>query len=250
MSIDLNSDLGETWRGAPTGDDEAMFALISSANIACGAHAGDAATMGASVARAARFGVAIGAHPSYDDREHFGRRAVELAPEVLRGQIAAQLDALRGAGADIRYVKPHGALYNRIVHDPAQAGAVAGAVVAFAEALGRPLPVLGLGGEIEAAAAERGIPFVRVALLDRGYARDGTLVPRGAPGAVLDSVAQLVERAIGLARDGEVVAVDGTRVRVDAASLCVHGDTPAAVRMAVAVRAALEREGIAVRAPW
>jgi len=136
------------------------------------------------------------------------------------------------------------------VHDPAQAGAVAGAVVAFAEALGRPLPVLGLGGEIEAAAAEHGIPFVREAFLDRGYARDGTLVPRGAPGAVLDSVAQLVERAIGLARDGEVVAVDGTRVRVDAASLCVHGDTPAAVTMAVAVRAALEREGITVRAPW
>ncbi|MEZ5111630.1 MAG: 5-oxoprolinase subunit PxpA [Microbacteriaceae bacterium] len=250
MSIDLNSDLGETWRGAPTGDDEAMFALISSANIACGFHAGDEATMRASVARAARFGVAIGAHPSYDDREHFGRRDVDVAPDALRGQLAAQFDALRAAGADIRYVKPHGALYNRIVHDAAQAGAVAGAVVAFAEALGRPLPLLGLGGEIEAAATACGIPFLREAFLDRGYAPDGTLVPRDAPGAVLDSAAQLAERAIRLVRHGELVAVDGTRIRVDAASLCVHGDTPAAVRMAAAVREALEGEGIAVRPPW
>lgn len=250
MSIDLNSDLGETWRGAPTGDDEAMFALISSANIACGFHAGDAATMRESVARAARFGVAIGAHPSYDDREHFGRRALDVEPEPLRAQLRTQFDALAEAGADIRYVKPHGALYNRIVHDPAQAGAVADAVAAFAEALGRPVPLLGLGGAIEAAAAARGIPFMREAFLDRGYSADGALVPRDAPGAVLGSAAQVAERAIRLVREGVIEAVDGTPLRVDAASLCVHGDTPAAVSMAAAVRDGLQRAGVEVRAPW
>ena len=250
MSIDLNSDLGETWRGAPTADDDAMFALVSSANIACGFHAGDAAAMRESVARAAHHGVAIGAHPSYDDREHFGRRPLDVDPEMLRAGLAAQFTALLDAGADIRYIKPHGALYNRIVHDRAQADAVVTAVLALAEALGRPVPVLGLGGQIEARSRAVGLTFVREAFLDRGYQPDGTLTPREQPGAVLDSAEQVAERAVRLVRDGTDVAADGTILRVDAASLCVHGDTPAAVAMAGAVRAALLAEGFAVRAPW
>lgn len=250
MSIDLNSDLGETWRGAPTADDDAMFALVSSANIACGFHAGDAAAMRESVARAAHTGVAIGAHPSYDDREFFGRRTLDIDAESLRVGLDAQFAALREAGADIRYVKPHGALYNRIVHDRVQARAAVGAVLALAESLGRPVPVLGLGGEIEAQTRAAGLEFVREAFLDRAYEPDGTLTARDRPGAVLDSAAQVADRAVQLVRDGTVVAVDGSILRADAASLCVHGDTPAAVAMAAAVRALLLAEGFSVRAPW
>lgn len=249
-SIDLNSDLGEVWNGAATADDEAMFALVSSASIACGFHAGDAGSMRASAERAARFGVAVGAHPSYDDREGFGRRDRDPDPAELRAQVAIQLDALRAAGADIRYVKPHGALYNRIVADRTQADAVAAAVADFAQREGRPIPVLSLGGEIADAAAAAGLPFVREAFLDRGYLADGTLVPRSAPGAVLESAAEVAARAVRLVRDGVVEAADGSLVEVGAASLCVHGDTPAAVAMARAVRAALEAEGVAVLAPW
>jgi len=249
-SIDLNSDLGEFWNGRPTADDEAMFALISSASIACGFHAGDEASMRASVERAARLGVAVGAHPSYADREGFGRR--ERSPEEaeLTDAVTRQLDALAAAGADIRYVKPHGALYNRIVTDPVQARAVARAVGDFAARLGRPLPVLGLGGEIADAAAEAGLPFVREAFLDRAYAPDGALVPRSEPGAVLHSADAVAARALRLVREGVVEAIDGTLVEADAASLCVHGDTPEAVAMARAVRAALDGEGVAIRAPW
>lgn len=250
MAIDLNSDLGEVWRGQPTADDEAMFALVSSANVACGFHAGDAASMRASVERATRLGVAIGAHPSYDDREHFGRRDLDPSPDDLRQGLARQFAALRDAGAEIRYVKPHGALYNRIVHDQAQAEAVVAAVVQLADELGRSIPLLALGGTVAAVAHAAGVPFVREAFLDRGYTPEGTLVPRDQPGAVLDSAEHVAARAVRLVNDGVVEAVDGTLVRVDAASLCVHGDTPAAVAMATAVRAALALEGIEVRAPW
>ena len=250
MAIDLNSDLGEVWRGQPTADDEAMFALVSSANVACGFHAGDPASMRASVERATRLGVAIGAHPSYDDREHFGRRDLDPTPDELRRGLALQFAALREAGADIRYVKPHGALYNRIVRDQTQAEAVVAAVVRLADELVRPIPLLGLGGSVAAAAHAAGVPFVREAFLDRGYTPEGTLVPRDQPGAVLDSAEHVAARAVRLVNEGIVEAVDGTLVQVDAASLCVHGDTPAAVVMAKAVRAALALEGIEVRAPW
>ncbi|MGZ0711794.1 LamB/YcsF family protein (plasmid) [Coraliomargarita sp. W4R53] len=247
-AIDLNADLGETVNGAPTADDDAMFAVISSANIACGGHAGDASSMRESVARAARFGVAIGAHPSYIDPDHFGRRSLDIAPALLLRDLLAQLRALADAGASIRYVKPHGALYNRIVHDRTQAEVVASAVAEFAE--GEVLPILGLGGEIAQAARSQGLPFVREAFLDRGYLADGTLVTRTAPGALLSDPALVAARAVRLAREGVVEAVDGTLVSADAVSLCVHGDSPAAVAMAHAVRAALDAEGLEVRAPW
>ncbi|MEV8241558.1 5-oxoprolinase subunit PxpA [Microbacterium testaceum] len=250
MRVDLNADLGETVDGMPTADDEAMFAVISSANVACGGHAGDAVSMRAAVDRAARFGVAVGAHPSYDDREHFGRVPRDPDPADLRASVAAQLDALVSAGADLRYVKPHGALYHAVSADPAQAAAVVAAVADHAERLGRPLPVLGLPGAVVEAAASAGLPFVHEAFLDRGYTAAGGLVPRGEAGALIDDPARVAERALRLVRDGEVETVDGDRLAVEAASLCLHGDTPSAVAMARAVRAALDAAGVEVRAPW
>lgn len=249
-AIDLNADLGETVDGVPTADDEAMFAVISSASVACGGHAGDAASMRDSVERAARHGVAVGAHPSYPDRANFGRRAVAMEPDELAAAVSGQLGALVAAGADLRYVKPHGALYHAVTADPAQAEAVARAVADRSALLGRALPVLGLDGEIARAAASVGLPFVREAFLDRGYTPTGWLVSRSRPGALLHAPDVVAARAVRLVRDGVVDAVDGSLVPVRAASLCVHGDSPAAVEMAGAVRAALDAEGIEVRAPW
>ena len=248
--IDLNADLGETVAGVPTADDEAMFAVISSASIACGGHAGDAASLAQAVDRATRFGVAVGAHPSYPDRADFGRVPMSLTPAELTATIAEQLAALVDAGGDIRYVKPHGALYHAVTADPVQADAVASAVADLAARLGRPIAVLGLGGEIERAARTAGLPFVHEAFLDRGYRPDGSLVPRGEPGALLHEPDEVAARAVRLVREGVVDAVDGTPVPVEAASLCLHGDSPDAVAMARAVRAALDADGITVRAPW
>ncbi|WP_396658658.1 5-oxoprolinase subunit PxpA [Microbacterium sp.] len=249
-TIDLNADLGETVEGVPTADDEAMFAVVSSASVACGGHAGDAASMREAVDRARRFGVALGAHPSFPDRAGFGRVALPLDPDDLRAAVDAQLADLAAAGADIRYVKPHGALYHAAGSDPAVARAVAAAVVRLSDRVGRAVPLLALGDALATAAAEIGLPFVREAFLDRGYLADGGLVPRGAPGALLDDPARVAERAVLLAREGVVQAVDGKLVRADAASLCVHGDSPSAVAMARAVRAALDDAGVGVRAPW
>jgi len=249
-TIDLNADLGETVEGLPTADDEAMFAVISSASVACGGHAGDEPSMREAVERAARFGVAVGAHPSYPDRAGFGRVARPMDPEELRISVTAQLMALADAGADIRYVKPHGALYHSAGADPVLARAVAAAVVALSDRVGRAVPILALGPALADAADGTGLRFVREAFLDRGYRRDGGLVPRGEPDALLEDPALVARRAVLLAREGVVEAVDGTLVRADAASLCVHGDSPAAVEMARAVRAALDEEGIGVHAPW
>ncbi|MDY0910303.1 5-oxoprolinase subunit PxpA [Microbacterium sp. CFBP9034] len=249
-AIDLNADLGETVDGVPTADDEAMFAVISSASVACGGHAGDATAMREAVARAARFGVAVGAHPSYPDPANFGRSPMEMAPDELAASVAEQLGRLVAAGADLRYVKPHGALYHAVTRDKGQADAVARAVAGQSELLGRALPLLGLAGEIVGAAASAGLPFVREAFLDRGYSRDGGLVGRTEPGALLADPAAVAARAVRLVRDGQVEAVDGTVVVTEAGSLCLHGDSPSAVAMARAVRDALDREGVEVRAPW
>lgn len=249
-SVDLNADLGETVDGEPTADDEAMFAVISSASIAAGGHAGDDTSMRFAVERAARHGVAIGAHPSYPDRVGFGRAAMRLAPADLTAVVSAQLGALVGAGADIRYVKPHGALYHAAGADPDQARALVRAVLDLSDSVGRAVPVLALGDVLADASAAAGLPFVREAFLDRGYMSDGTLVPRGMPGDLLHDPATVAERAVRLVRDGVVEAIDGTLVVVAAASLCLHGDTPEAVAMARAVRAALDTERIGVRPPW
>lgn len=249
-AIDLNADLGETVDGAPTADDESMFAVISSASVACGGHAGDAASMREAVARAVRHGVAVGAHPSYPDPANFGRLPMALAPDDLAETVAVQLGALVSAGADVRYVKPHGALYHAVIGDRAHARAVARAVADQSALIGRALPLLGMDGEIAVAAASAGLPFVHEAFLDRGYTRGGGLVPRTSPGALLDDPAEVAARAVRLVQEGVVRAADGTDILVQAASMCLHGDSPAAVEMARAVRSALDAEGIEVRAPW
>jgi 5-oxoprolinase (ATP-hydrolysing) subunit A len=249
-SIDLNADLGETVAGVPTADDEAMFAVISSASIACGGHAGDAASLRTAVDRAQRFGVPIGAHPSYPDRANFGRQPMNLAPQELTATVAEQLAALVDAGGDVRYVKPHGALYHAVTADARQAEAVVAAIASLSGRLGRPLAVLGLQGEIERVARRAGLRFVQEAFLDRGYRSDGSLVPRSQPGALLHDPAHVASRAVRLVREGVVEATDGSLVPVQAASLCVHGDSPDAVAMGRAVRAALDADAIAVRAPW
>ncbi|VXB80313.1 LamB/YcsF family protein [Plantibacter sp. T3] len=259
--VDLNSDLGEVWRGVPTADDDAMFALITSANVACGFHAGDDASMRDAVRRSTAHGVSLGAHPSYRDEAGFGRRDQDVPAEVLEAEVLEQLCALQravdevgeadGVGARLAYVKPHGALYNRIAHDRVQARAVVRAVVTASEELGRPLPVLGMPGSvIEQELLAAGLRFVAEAFVDRGYRSDGSLVPRDAPGALLTDETAAVRRAVSLALDRRISSVDGADVELDAVSLCVHGDTPGAVSLATAVRAALLDAGVELVAPW
>lgn len=248
-SIDLNSDLGESFGAWRVGDDEAMFGLVTSANVACGFHAGDPLTMLESARRAARHGVALGAHPGYRDLVGFGRRAFDVSPGEIAAELVAQLGALDGlarlAGTRVRYVKAHGALYHRLVADRAAAHAFVEAVAAFDASLA----VLGpRASEIEAAADATGLVFAREAFVDRGYAADGSLSARGEPGAIVDDPAAAADRALELVETGGLTADDGSRLELDPDSLCLHGDTPGAVAIARAVRAALERAGVAVEA--
>jgi UPF0271 protein len=248
-SIDLNSDLGESFGAWTMGDDAAMLRLVTSANIACGFHAGDASTMLATCRLAAENGVAVGAHVSYRDLAGFGRRAMDVPSDELYGEVLYQLAALSGiarvAGTRVAYVKPHGALYNRIVADRTQAAAVVRAVADFDPAVA----LLGLAGSVVAdEAQDAGLRFVREAFVDRGYLADGTLVPRGRTGAVLAGDADIALRAVRLVVEGAVTAVDGTEIGVEVDSLCVHGDTPGAVSMATAVRSALAAAGVRVEA--
>ncbi len=247
--IDLNSDLGESFGAWRLGDDAAMLELVSSANVACGFHAGDASVMLATCAIAAREGVSVGAHVSYRDLAGFGRTPMDVPPDELYAGVLYQLSALAGiaqvSGTRVSYVKPHGALYNRIVTDAVQADAVARAVADFDSSL----PLLGLAGSaISRSASMAGLRFVREAFVDRGYLADGSLVPRGVPGAVLTGDAAIADRAVALAVEGRVRAADGTELRVEVDSLCVHGDTPGAVGMARAVRSALDAAGVLVEA--
>jgi UPF0271 protein len=244
--IDLNSDLGEgfgTWR---LGDDDALLEVVTSANVACGFHAGDPPTMRRVCATAAARGVVIGAQVSYRDLAGFGRRFIDVAPAELADDVLYQIGALdafaRAAGTRVGYVKPHGALYNTAVHHEAQARAVVAGVRAFGT-----LPVLGLpGSRLLAETAAAGLPCVQEAFADRGYTPAGTLVPRSSPGALLTDTDAVVERATRLAERGEIVAIDGTVLPSSARSLCLHGDTPGAVHHARAVRAALESAGIPI----
>ena len=246
-AIDLNADLGEGFGVWQLGDDEALLDVVSSANVACGFHAGDPSTMRRVCARAVERGVAVGAQVSYNDLAGFGRRFVDVDPVQLADDVLYQLAALdgiaRAEGARVRYVKPHGALYNAAVHHEAQARAVVDAVVAY----DRGLPVLGLPGSVllrEAAAA--GLRAVEEGFADRGYTPEGTLVPRRAPGALVSDPAAVAERAVRMATDGLVTSADGTAVEVTVASVCVHGDTPGAVELARRVRAALEEAGLRI----
>ena len=247
--LDLNSDLGESFGRWVLGDDEAMLGLVTSANVACGFHAGDPTTLRRTCAQAVAAGVVVGAQVGYRDLAGFGRRFVDVAPDELADDVVYQIGALDGmcrvAGTAVRYVKPHGALYNTIVHHEEQAAAVVAAVRDYSAEL----PVLGLPGSVFLRAAERaGLRTVPEFFVDRGYTPEGTLVPRRADGAVLHDPAEVTERVLRLVDDGVVRAVDGSDVTVSAASACVHGDSPGAVDMARAVRAGLERAGVTVRA--
>ncbi|MFG3120271.1 LamB/YcsF family protein [Streptomyces sp. NPDC048197] len=246
--IDLNADLGEGFGRWQLTDDEALLSVVTSANVACGFHAGDPATMRRVCALAAERGVVIGAQVSYRDLAGFGRRAMDVPPDELADEIAYQIGALdvfaRAAGARVGYVKPHGALYNRCVHDAEQAGAV----IAGIRTAGGGLPVLGLpGSRLHEAAREAGLPVVGEAFADRAYTAAGTLVPRREPGAVVHDPDEVVKRALGMARDRAVTAADGRRVEITARSLCLHGDTPGAAGLARRVRSELTAAGVRIR---
>lgn len=247
MAIDLNCDLGESYGVWPMGDDAGLLALVSSANVACGFHAGDPSTMRRTCRTAAERGVVVGAHVGYRDLAGFGRRFLDVEPDELADEVVYQVGALAAvaaaAGTTVRYVKPHGALYTAISHHPGQAAAVVAAVRAVDAGL--PLVVLP-GSVVERLARDAGLRTVAEAFVDRGYRPDGSLVPRREPGALVTDPEQVAARAVRLATDGVVEAVDGTLVRLDVETLCLHGDTPGAVASAAAVRAALERGGVRV----
>ena len=248
-AIDLNADLGEGFGHWRLTDDEQLLSVVTSANVACGFHAGDPVIMRRVCELAAARGVRIGAQVSYRDLAGFGRRAMDVPSAELTAEVAYQIGALevfaRAAGTRVAYVKPHGALYNRVVHDAEQAGAVV-AGVHLADAT---LPVLGLpGSRLLELAGKAGLPTVTEAFADRAYTDEGTLVPRGEEGAVVTDPAAVVERSVGLARDGVVTSRSGNRIDVRARSLCVHGDTAGAVELARLVRARLEASGVRVEA--
>jgi len=245
VTIDLNADLGEGFGVWQLGDDDAMLELVTSANVACGFHAGDPAGLSRTCRSAARRGVRIGAQVGYRDLAGFGRRFIDVTAEDLVADVVYQIGALQAlahaAGAAVDYVKPHGALYNTIVTDPTQAHAVADAV----HAVDPGLPVLGLAGSEFFAAAQRlGLRTVPEAFADRAYQADGRLVSRREPGAVLSDVDEISERVVSMVTTGRVAAVDGSSIPIAAESVCVHGDSPGAVRIAQAVRARLTAAGI------
>jgi UPF0271 protein len=246
-SVDLNSDLGEGFGVWRLGDDDALLGIVTSANAACGFHAGDPSIMRAVAVGAVANDVAVGAQVAYRDLAGFGRRRMDVAPDELTNDVLYQLGALDGlcrvAGTRVRYVKPHGALYNTCVDDDAQARAVVRAVKEYDDAL----PILGLPGSALLRHAEQaGLRPVSEGFADRAYTADGHLVPRSDLEALVTDADAVVERSVRLAASGEVVAVDGSVLAMSVSSLCVHGDTPGAVDLARRVRRALERAGVVV----
>jgi UPF0271 protein len=248
-SVDLNADLAEGFGIWTLGDDDALLDIVTSANLACGFHAGNPVGLARACRAAAARGVRIGAQVGYFDLAGFGRRRIEVAPEELRADVIYQIGALqalaRAAGTTLGYVKPHGALYNTIVTDSDQARAVAEAV----HASDPTLPVLGLAGSVFFAEARRlGLRTVAEAFADRAYQPDGQLISRSDAGAVLTDPAQIAERVLSMVTTGSVTAVDGSVVAIEVESVCVHGDSPDAVTIAGAVRERLLAEGIELAA--
>ena len=246
--IDLNSDMGESFGHYALGNDEALLDVVSSANVACGFHAGDPRVMRRTVEVARAKGVGIGAHPGYLDLAGFGRREMTATPDEVLTDVLYQLGALaafcRAAGAGLQHVKPHGALYNQIARDERLALAAAEAVARFDPAL----IFVGLPGSAhERAAAQVGLPFAREAFADRAYNPDGTLASRQLPGSVITDPAEVAARAVRMAVEGRVTALDGSELALAPDTLCIHGDTPGAPDLARRVRAALEEHGVAVR---
>ena len=245
--MDLNSDLGEGFGRWELGDDDALLDVVTSANVACGFHAGDAVTMRRVCTRAVERGVAVGAQVGYRDLPGFGRRFIDVEPYELTQDVVYQLGALSAfaavAGSRVRYVKPHGALYNAIGTHEEQAAAVVEAVVDVDASLA----VLGLPGSAWLRRAERaGLRVVHEAFADRAYTPDGALVPRRLPGAVLHDADEIARRCVAMATGEPVTDVDGGTLHLAPESICVHGDTPGAVEIAQRVRAELERAGVAL----
>jgi UPF0271 protein len=248
-TVDLNCDLGEGFGAWTIGDDDALLELVTSANVACGFHAGDPQIMLETCRLAAERGVAIGAHVAYRDLHGFGRRPMPVTPGELFADVVYQLGALRAAasaaGARVSYVKPHGALYNVAVRDAAQADAVARACAAVDPGLA----LLALpGSELLRAASAHGLAPIAETFADRAFRPDGTLVPRSQPGSVLHDPDEIAARVVRLVIEGRVAAIDGSEIAVDARSVCVHGDTPDAVAIAARVRAELTAAGVELRA--
>ena len=248
--MDLNADLGESFGRWTLGDDERLVLHLSSANLACGFHAGDFRVMEATVALCRRAGVAVGAQPGYPDLLGFGRRPMPFEPDEVESLVRYQIGALeafcRSAGVEMQHVKPHGALYNQAAADPALAAAVARATARFS----RDLLLYGLASSepMAVAAADAGLRFVPEAFADRRYLPDGTLQPRTEPGSVLDDPDEAAAQAVAIAA-GQVTAADGSPVALRAESICCHGDTPGAMEIAAAVRRGLEGAGVAIGPP-
>ncbi len=248
MHVDLNCDMGESFGVYRLGLDEQVMPLISSANVACGFHAGDPHVMRRTIALAARHGVAVGAHVGFPDLVGFGRREMQVAPGELENDVLYQMGALaalcRAEGASLRHVKPHGALYNMVQRDLALAEAVARAVAAFDRRL---LLFAQPDSAMEQAARQAGLSVAREVFADRAYTPEGRLASRKLPGAVIHDPDQVAGRALAMVREGRVTAIDGSEVRVTAETICVHGDTPGAVELIRRIRGRLEEAGVQIR---
>ena len=248
MRIDLNSDLGESFGPWPMGQDAALMDSISSANIACGFHAGDPGAMRATIALAREKGVAIGAHPGFQDLVGFGRREIKASPAEVGDLVLYQVAALAGMaaaqGSKLQHVKPHGALYNMACRDRGLADAIAKAVAS----LDRSLILFGLpNSELLRAGEAAGLPVAAEVFADRAYDPDGALTSRATPNSVLHDTTLVVERAIRMVQDQMVIAIDGSTIALRADTICLHGDTPGAADHARAVRAGLEKAGVSVQ---
>lgn len=246
--IDLNSDIGESFGAYTLGDDKAVMKSITSANVACGFHAGDPLVLKQTIAACAETGVAVGAHPGYPDLAGFGRRNMACTPDEIYSDCLYQIGAAAvfcaANGLKLQHVKPHGAMYNQAAKSPEMAAAIARAV----KDAGGNLILMGLANsEFERAARGAGILFAAEAFADRAYMPDGALVPRSKPGAVIHDTEAAARRVVRMATEGTVEAVDGTVINFRPASVCMHGDTPEAVAMAAAVRSALEAAGVRIK---
>lgn len=241
MSVDLNADVGEGM------DDAELLPYVTSANVACGMHAGDPVTMDQTVELALSRGVRVGAHPGYPDRENFGRVAIEMAADEIENLVVYQVSALEGfvrsRGSRLTHVKPHGALY----HSGAEFPDVARAIAEGVRRVGTELVLVGASGSmLVGAGREAGLPVAEEAFADRRYRSDGTLVPRGRPGALITDPDEAAEQAVQLARDGVVVADDSSRISVRADTICLHGDTPGAAEIARRIHERFRSAGIRI----
>jgi UPF0271 protein len=258
MTIDLNADVGESFGAYSLGHDEALLGMVSSANIACGFHAGDPGVMERTIALAVRGGAAVGAHPGYPDLQGFGRRSIAMTEAEVYAAVLYQIGALAAfagaAGARLRHVKPHGALYNDAARDPAKARGIARAVAAFGgvskgdNAGGGHLILVGLpDSELERAARELGVPYAREFFADRAYEDDGTLVPRSRDGSVIHDEDACVGRVLRMIAEGTVVSIHGTTIPARADTVCLHGDNPQAVAFAGLLVKALREHGVELK---